>query len=142
MIDLHNIFMVATMLPLIVPFWVELKHGDVWLATLIACSGLASALYHLHESQKHCLCGLSGSPLNLAQWNWILINFVRFFAVCLFMIKLVRFEELNAPFVYTALLALAIMSVSETVYRYERNGYIVTHTAWHILVAVLLLLLV
>lgn len=140
MTDSYNIFMAATMLPFVVPFYAELARGEVWLAALIACSGLSSALYHLHESQKHRLRGLSGSRLSSAWWNQILINADRFFAGCLFLVKFARVQQFTAPLVCTALFALAIMAVSETVYRRELNGYIVTHAAWHFLAAALLVL--
>ena len=135
--DNSNMFMAATMLPFLIPFYMEISKSSYITAILIAFSGLSSALYHLHESQKHQLMGFSLSPtLSSPSWNYLLINVDRLGAVMLGSWKLMHLRDFS--WIRDGAIAIGLMALSETVYRHEQTNYMILHTMWHLMAAYLL----
>jgi len=138
--DELNIFMSLTMLSFFIPCWVENYRGNYVTSTLITISATASAVYHLHESQKHQLQGYSEAKvLNSAEWNQILINIDRVAAITLGIWKYIHLStNINYYMIRDGIIALLLMTISETVYRHNCWEYIVTHTLWHFMAAYML----
>ncbi len=138
MTDLLNVFMAATMIPFIIPLHIAIVNGDYILALLVAFSGISSSIYHLHENQKHQMTGFSYSIFNTSYWDTIFINIDRIAAIILVIYKLYYIQNITGILLYDGFIALMLMTMSETYFRYHCWEYIFLHTAWHVYAAFLL----
>lgn len=132
----ENVFMALTMVPFAFPFYVAIQDTEYTLALLIAFSGLASAMYHLYESQKHGLRGFPNSRFNSPEWNTILINIDRTAAALLFLWKATHIEQITLTMLYFVAGAFLVLGLSETADDY---AYLIWHSLWHFSAATLLL---
>jgi len=127
------------------PLWIAYTGDRVLFTVLILLSAGSSGFYHFYESHKHNLPGgTERSHFTSKKWNEILINVDRVAAVVLSfytLFDLYRRNQLNQFFLHASvpiLIALFMMSVSETVYRHETRNYAIYHTLWHFLAALVL----
>jgi hypothetical protein len=140
-----NWWMAASNCVFMWPLWIAYINRQGLFPPLIVLSAGSSAFYHFHESQKHNLSGGMRTSLFASKtWNNILINIDRVAAVLLAAYSLFDVYQRNQvkKFFLAAsvpiLIALFVMSISETVYRHETRNYAIYHTLWHFLAALVL----
>jgi hypothetical protein len=136
----ENWFMALTMLPFLVPAALAANQREWCTFVCIVYSGIASAVYHAAESQKHQLTGVH-EYLASAEMNMVLINADRIGAVLLAcrMFGIYGIMPILLSHYLLIGVALTAMALSETVYRHDKWRYIVLHSVWHFAAAALLI---
>lgn len=137
-----NWWMAISNIGFVWPLCIACVKGQEAFVGFIAFSCISSAIYHFYESQKHNLPGGSKrSVFSSKNWNEILINVDRAASGLLIVYTLLelyyidRVGEFLLHAWWLVLLALATMTISETVYRHETHNYVFYHTLWHFLAA-------
>ena len=135
---MENIILTVTNFGAIIPTINYYNSGMYVKSFFILMSGLSSCMYHLIETKKHNMPGVS-KYFDDNYWHHLFINFDRFFAVGSVILHLN-----SLIFNHTGLIFLALISVfmseyaSKYIYKHinisEKNIHVFFHSIWHLTV--------
>jgi len=132
---LTNTFMALTnlvALPSIIQLFQQTRYVEFFV---VFGAAISSFIYHLIEHHKHGMPGIGYFDSRF--WHIFFLNMDRVFAFLTVII--LAYYNPNAitkkRIIFTGLIALVFMTLSETLYRPVRyqKQYIILHTIWHIM---------
>ena len=126
---MENVLVAFSNLYALLPIYRAIRISN-WLTAIILTGAMVSSIvYHLLECHKHQMPGLWFGRSEFIYH--LTINIDRLFA--LLSVYIFYDPTMLWNHRYLAGIALASMTISETIYRYEKRPYIFFHIIWHIL---------